>query len=110
MLPSFANDTITIVRPTFAEDSRHNLVPDKAAETQVFGCSVQPGVMSEDENMRDALAVRWTVFLPPGSDIRGTDRVRFNGREYQVKGEPERWQSPTGAVSHVMASLVDWEG
>ena len=48
MLPSFATQTITIIRPTFV-DERGSLVPDwdnPEKTIKVDGCSVQPATTS----------------------------------------------------------------
>lgn len=110
MLPSFANDTIVVLRPALVEDSRHNLISGDVERHTITGCSVQPGATDEDMHMRDTVTTRWTAYLPPNADIQAADRVEWAGRTYLVDGEPERWVSPTGMVSHVKILLVDWEG
>ena len=112
MLPSWAADTITIVRPSWVEE-RGKKVPDyrTPAETvTVTGCSVQPAGTSETLTARQAESVRLTVYAPPGTVIGAHDAVEWQGVRYQADGGGQQWQSPTGAVSHVVAALVDWEG
>lgn len=107
---TFANDAIIRIRPVLVEDERHNLVEGEASKLTIFGCSVQPGVSLEENSMRDSTKIAWTAYLPEGADILSTDRVCFDGVEYVIDGEPERWKSPTGALSHVRVFLVRWEG
>lgn len=108
---SFMTETVTRVRPVMAEDSRHNLIPStKGEELLISGCSVQPGATAEDIAMRDTVTIRLTVYAPFGADVRADDLIIWRGRTYQVNGHPEQWSSPSGAVSHVKFSLVDWEG
>lgn len=108
---SFMTETVTRIRPIPVEDSRHNLIPSaQGDELPITGCSVQPGATAEDIAMRDTVTIRWTVYAPAHADITANDLIIWQGRKYQVNGSPERWQSPSGAVSHVKFSLVDWEG
>lgn len=116
MLPSFAVTTITVVRPTLVTD-RGTTVPDwtlpPASETPVHGCSLQPGASSEALAARQGQTIRWTVYAPAGVDVTAHDAVRLpddSTRLYQVDGEPQRWASPTGALSHTVLALIDWSG
>lgn len=112
MLPSFASDTVTIERAPLVE-SRGTLVPDweSAQPHEAAGCSFQPAQGSSAWNdPRQASTVRAVLYLPPNSDIREGDRVRYGDASYSVDGAPLPWKSPTGRVSHVVASLVDWRG
>lgn len=114
MLPSFATDSVVRVRPVWTTDARGTRRADygaAAARVTVAGCLVQPGASVEVlENRVGAVAVRWSVFMPPGTDIEATDAVEVDGRLYAVDGEPARHRSPTGALSHVLALLIDWKG
>lgn len=112
MLPSYARQVVTRVRPAWVEDAHGNQVKDweNADRVTVAGCSVQPGETREELDGREAVSTRWTVFAPPGSDFRATDGVEVEGRLYAVNGEPQRWSSPTGRLDHVVLTLVDWAG
>lgn len=112
MLPSWARQTITVVEPSLVDD-RGTLVADfdtPASETVVPGCSVQPGASEEFLASRQGVAVRWSVYAPPGTVVSAHSGVRFEGNLYHVDGEPLRWSSPTGAADHVVLLLVDHEG
>lgn len=111
MLPSWCNDTITILRPTMVS-SRGTYVPDwsKPTETSVPGCSVQTGTTGEDRDGRTSTALLGTVYLPPGTDVQAGDRIVFAGTTYEVQGAPMAWGSPTGRVSHVQARIAVWRG
>lgn len=110
MLPSFADDRIVITEPVWVEDrgSKHPTYPGPGVT--VDGCSVQPGVASEDLQLRDNVIVRYTAFIPPGTPVTRHARVTFEGDDYAIEGVPLRHKSPTGAVSHILAALIDWEG
>ena len=114
MLPSFANDTPVLVRPAWTTDARGTRRADygpAASRAPVPGSLVQPGASVEVlEGRVSAVAVRWSWFAPAGTDIQASDAVEWEGRTYAVDGEPARHRSPTGAVSHVLALLIDWKG
>lgn len=113
MLPSFAADTITIVEPVLVDD-RGTTVADwtqpPASETEVTGCSVQPGASSEALGGRQGVTVRWTVYAPLSAPVTAHSGVLWHGTLYQVDGEPARWASPTGALGHLVIVLIDQEG
>lgn len=111
MLPSFARDTITILRPSVTT-IRGTDALDWSAPTplSIHGCSVQPSGGSRDFE-RDANSdVRWVAYVPPSTDVRLTDRIVWQGKTYEIDGEPRVWSSPTGAASHIQLDLVRWEG
>ena len=114
MLPSFANDTPVLIRPAWTTDARGTRRPDYgagASRVPVPGSLLQPGASLEVlEGRVSAVAVRWSWFAPAGTDIQPSDAVEWEGRQYAVDGEPARHRSPTGAVSHVLALLIDWKG
>lgn len=112
MLPSWANDTVTRIRPGQI-DRRGSIGPDwsTATEKQISGCSVQPGGTSLSQDGRVlAISDGYTCYMPPGSDVIAGDKIRFNGQDYQVIGEPRAWTSPTGRVSSLQAQLERWSG
>lgn len=113
MLPSWASDTITVLTPVMATE-RGKEVSDwsqpPATTSTVTGCEVQPGASTEDIAARQNVIIRHTVWAPPETLIGASDAVEFEGVRYAVDGEPMRWRSPSGAVSHVQIYLIDWEG
>lgn len=111
MLPSFATQEITLVHPVWTTDARNVRRPDygPAAERVVVpGCSVQPGASVELLGGRNSVAVRWSVYAPPGTVVEATDAAEYRGRLYRVDGQPDLWPSPTGALDHVLLLLLDW--
>ena len=112
MLPSFANDTVTVERAPLIE-SRGTTIRDwkNAVPHEIQGCSFQPAEGSTAwTDARQGVTVRAVLYLPPGSDIQEGDRVVYAGHKYSIDGAPMPWNSPTGRVSHVQASLIDWRG
>lgn len=109
---SFARDEITIIEPRWIDD-RGTRVADyeNPVDTRlVKRCNVQPGAATEDLQARTHVTIRRTVFAPPRTLVDEYCAVEVDGKRYAIDGEPGRWKSPTGAVSHVVIALVDWEG
>ena len=112
MLPSWAADTVTRIRPG-TKDSRGSVVPDwtKATELSIPGCSIQPGTTTLSQDGRTlAISDGFSGYFPPGSDVKAGDRIVHDGKTYQVIGEPHEWKSPTGRVSSLQAQLERWSG
>lgn len=94
----------TIVRlrrgPSPGKDVRGQPLPGLLVETPVPGCVVTPRaetpqVGGEQQQARDTVIVGFTVYAPPGTDVRATDQFRIRGAICEVTGEPGDWrQSP----------------
>lgn len=111
-LPSWASDTVEVIEPAWV-DERGTATPDydnPTSTTPVPGCDVQPGASGEDLAARQGVTIRHTVYAPPGTAVNALSAVRYEGTVYAIDGEPMRWKSPTGAVSHVLIYLIDWKG
>ena len=111
-LPSWANDTVTRVRPG-TKESRGSNVPDwtKATSTTITGCSMQPAATTLSQDGRIlGISEGYTCYFPPGADVAAGDKIQYDGKDYQIIGEPRLWKSPTGRVSSLQAQLERWEG
>lgn len=113
MLPSWCQDSVTIVRPA-TKTVRGVDVPDwaNASRHAVAGCSLQRSASETefDGAQRDAASSRATLLCPEGSDVRQGDRIESGGRTWSVDGVPFPVASPTGRTSHLYVSLVEWRG
>lgn len=107
MLPSFARESVTRLRAPLVEDEYHNEVQDwsGASPLTITGCLVQPLSSSEYTIEREAITTRWRLFAPTGSDVKATDRVVWRGDTFEVEGDPQTWDSPSGATSSMQALL-----
>lgn len=112
MLPSFANQTVTRIRPG-VKTQRGSQIPDweNTTELVITGCSVQPAGTSLSQDGR-VLGVSdgYTVYMPPTADVRSGDRIVYDGDTYEINGDPRKWKSATGRLDHVMISVVRWRG
>lgn len=115
-LPIWFTDTVSTVRPGTRVDRYGDEVEDwdSPVVTPIDGCKVTPVAGGpEDQGVLDdraALTKRWALAAPPGSDIRSTDRIRWNDLDYEVEGDPLLWKSPLGSVDHVYVQLKRVEG
>ena len=109
---SWAKDIIYIVRPA-SKTVRGSVVPDweHATTNMVTGCSVQAAStgLSEDGRVL-GISDGLTVYCPPGIDVQAGDRVRYNGRDYVIDGEPKRWNSATGLQSNIQLNIMRCSG
>ena len=111
-LPSWANDTVTRIRPG-TKDVRGSIVPDwtKSTSENITGCSMQPAATALSQDGRVlGISEGYTGYFPPGTDITAGDKIQFDGNDYQIIGEPRPWKSPTGRVTHIQAQLERWSG
>lgn len=112
-LVSFANHTITVIRPGRYED--HGSWYDdweNTTEADIEGCVISPGVSIEENDRQDAQKVAYTVLAPEGADVKASDKIRVDlepDLDLAVYGRPRRVPSPTGRLSHVRIELSDWE-
>lgn len=113
MLPSFAKQTIKVIRPS-TKTVRGSVVPDwsedKVTKTTVNGCSVQPASTSLSLDGRVlGLSDGWTAYVPEGTDVKAGDHIEFDGQTYEINGEPRIW---TGAFtrSNIQLNLIRWGG
>lgn len=112
MLPTWAKDTVIRLRAG-TQTERGSAVPDwqKASQLTISGCSMQPaGTSLSDDGRVLGITDGYTCYLPPGSDVRAGDRIRYDGKDYTIQGDPRVWQSPTGRVSHITLNLERWQG
>ena len=112
MLPSFAKQSITRIRPG-EKTLRGSTLPDweNATMEVIAGCSVQPAGTSLSQDGRvlgttDGL----TAYIPEGADVKAGDRIEYAGQVYTINGVPRAWPSATGGLDHIMLNLERWSG
>lgn len=111
MLPSFATETVTRIRPATATE-RGSSFRDWANATSksIDGCHVQPDSTSSDFTDREQSTLTYTLWAPVGADVLKGDRIVAQGRTFDVIGVPYCWYSPRGSVDHMTCRMTEWEG
>jgi hypothetical protein len=103
-------ETIRILRTGASpgRDPRGQPLPGPDESFDLGGCVVAPRaetpqVGGEQQQARDTVIVGYTVYAPPGSPVRTTDRVRIRGETCEITGWPGDWgHSPfTGTAGPV---------
>ena len=111
MLPSFANQSVTRIRPT-TKTTRGSNVPDWSNPDRlvISGCSVQPASTDLFQDGRVlGILDGITCYMPPGADIQEGDRIEFDGNVYTIDGAPRKWPA-AGNLAHTQLRLVRWSG
>lgn len=113
MLPSFCTQTIKRERAPFKTE-RGSKIRDWESENvdvkSIKGCSVQPASAVRAFQRSENVVKGMVLFAPPSSDIELGDRITFQGKKYEIDGEPYVWVSPTNRVSSMQAHLKRWKG
>lgn len=112
MMPSFARDSVKIIRGKVKEERGTTVTDFADAEThEIIRCSFQPVSSATTwTDTRQAVTVRAVLYLPPSADIQTGDIVEFEGVKYAIDGAPHKWRSPSGCVDNIQCSLIDWQG
>lgn len=68
-------------------------------------CSVQPRASTEDNNGRIQVISGVELYAPADPLITSSDVVEFDGRRYEVEGDPGVWASPNGVLRYQQVAL-----
>jgi head-tail adaptor len=83
------NTTVTRLRAPLAADGYGNVVPDWPNAARLdLPARVQQSSQQEDTLDRDQQTATFVVFLPPGADVNGSDRLEWAGRTLELAGPP----------------------
>jgi hypothetical protein len=82
--------------PSPGRDARGQPLPGPDESFDVPGCVVTPRQQAPDvggaeQQGRDTVIVGWTVYAPPGTDVRTTDKAVVRGVVCEITGEPGSW-------------------
>lgn len=111
MMVSFATQTPVVLRPASKVEWGQSVVDwEDVEEIPVAGCTDYALSGVETVQGVDVVAGTRQMFMPAGTDVRGTDRVRHLGHVWEIIGEPSPQFSPTGELSHVEVLLKRWAG
>ncbi len=102
------SDSFYVVRAVLVVDSVDNSSYedwDNATQTLVSGANFQPFLinMADREFNKDRRFSEsfYRVYAPPGTDVRYTDKILFNGKMHEISGEPNNWRKFSGDLHHV---------
>lgn len=117
-MSKLGKNTVTRIRAPLATDPRDNSLYrdwDNAEELEISRCMVEPFPLSEKLNFEDEVSREFSqsavrVYAPPTTDLVYTDRLRFDGNEYNILGHPGRWYDFSGKLDHVAAIAQIREG
>jgi hypothetical protein len=91
-------ETIRVLRTGTSpgRDPRGQPLPGPDESFDVEGCVVTPRaetptVGGDQQQARDTVIVGWTVYAPPSTALRTTDKVRIRGVVCEITGEPGDW-------------------
>jgi head-tail adaptor len=101
---------VVIVNPRLGTDRYGNEVKNWFAATRTPAKAwVAQRTASEIRDGREALVGSWTIMLAPDTDISGRSRVEWDGRTFEVDGEPRPAHTRRGP-HHLEATLRLVEG
>jgi hypothetical protein len=83
-------ETVQVIRPP-GRDRFGDPLPGAATEFDLPGCLFAPGPSREPGFATNMVDTDGTLYAPPASDVRATDRVRVRGDVYEVVGKPQVW-------------------
>lgn len=93
----FATETVTRLRAASVTDpySSVSVASDWTNATELDLTTLVPAEPRPSaepvQNARNAVTDGWTIYLPAGSDVVPSDRLRVRGADYSVLGEPADW-------------------
>lgn len=99
MIPFAHGETVTRLRAPLVTDPYSDDTTerdwDNATELDINGCGVADGGSTEPlQDARNAADSDFDVFMPTGTDVAATDRLRIRGLVCDVAGRPFDWRSP----------------
>lgn len=111
MLPSWCNQTITVVKPGIKEERGSEVFDweNPSLVMDIEGCSVQPSTCTLSFDGRVlGVSEGLTVYAPPDIPVSAGDHIIVDGNTY-VTEEPKAWQG-VYRTSHSQLTLKRWEG
>lgn len=83
---------------------------EQADRKPIPGCVVYGLASKEMESGREITGSTVQLLAPFHADIKGGDRVEYDGEVYEIIGAPQKQCSPTGVVSNLEIMLKKWVG
>lgn len=99
---------LTLVRTGSAQRDAIGGSAPADEETQTVMGYLEPvtSLSREDMENRNTQIGDWIAVLPKDTDVGGWDRIRYGGREFDIKGPPAPMiDAPSGAVHHLELTI-----
>lgn len=95
-------DTVAVLRAgTSPAPDGGDPVPNWAAATTAsYRGELQPVETAENVVAQQRTLSTHLAYLPANADVKATDRLRHQGRDYEIDGEPEAWRA-WGQAHHI---------
>lgn len=111
LMVSFATQSVTRLRANRVEEWGQEVVDwENVDELEIDGCVAYGLASVEMESGRDITRSTVQLIAPFHADIKGGDRIKYDGNVYEIIGEPQAQRSPTGSVSNLEIMLKKWVG
>ncbi len=112
LLPAQHGETVTLLRTEVTGHDEFGNDVLSPVTVDVRGVAVWPRTASRDVEGQNTLVISGLfVMLPPGIDVKATDRMLVRGTRYEVDGEPGVWRSYlTGTDAGTQVALRRVEG
>lgn len=101
--------TVEIQRAVSEPDRYGTLVATTWETIATVAGFVQPRGSEEDTDEAEIQITTGRCFLPPGTDVKGSDRILALSRTWEVVGPPDNWQVGL-LLDHVRANIRVIEG
>jgi len=102
--------TVSIVTPTTTTDRYGSEVKVWAGSGSSSPAWMRQRSTLETVEGREARSSDWVAFLPAGTSVTAMDRIVWDGRTFEVAGDPLKAHGRTGEVHHIEAPLRIVEG
>ena len=113
MFLGLMTQTATRLRGTYVEDpysgESNEVSWDDPDTLEIPRCSVQPEQGQDDVMFdREMVTMQYRMWVPGRPDIAATDRIRHDGKDFEITGEPMFWGHTR--MAHTMIQLRRIEG
>lgn len=97
--------TVTVIREPARRDKLDDATSGPAAEHDITGCAILPRASQEEGKGWVILRGRMVV-APHGADILATDKVRYEGKIWDVEGEPGDYEDKKARGKATIFNIV----
>lgn len=110
MIERFFIHRVTVIAPTEGAEDVYGNPTEGESQGTVYGARVSPLGSEELLRYSDGTVTRKRLRLPPTASVESDSIVLWDGKTWQVEGEPEPMDKPRGGTSHIRAVIKRPEG